>query len=535
MNGIDPMFLYSDTPSTPMEVAYACILSPATAPGGYSFDGVRQVLAERIPTLVPFRRRLMAVPFGLDHPRWVDDPDFDLDNHLHRAAVPAPYGEAEFRAVVAEIMGHQLSPEQPPWEMHIIEGLAGGKIGLVSKVHHAAIDGVAGAQLLAQLLDLSPEGRAVTETCPPWTPPSLPSNTRLLTDAVPNLLTSPIRSLRALREVGRTAVRIARRAFDAQSGPVSIPLFAPHTFDAPIVPDRTVAFAELGLTDINEIRQRFGVTINDVVLAICSGALRRHLMEHEQQVEGSLVAIVPVSVRAQTEEDLGNRLSAMFISLANDLEHPKERLEAIVSSCAQMKAQEKQVGFGPVASALADALPPALAQSVVRVGTGLGALRRLRAGNLLVSNVPGPDFPLYFSGMRLEAVYPLGPVVDGVALNITVQSYDGTLFVGINASATVVPDVPALAAAMVEELKALRVAAAEVTPDDLGDLAGERQQREAREVHRARPMDRWAMTATRSGPFTPRDLVRTANANASTVEIQRPAPPAAAPRDTSWD
>jgi WS/DGAT/MGAT family acyltransferase len=467
MNGIDPMFIYSETSVAPMEVAYACILDPASAPAGYSFETVRQLLQERLPTLVPFRRRLMAVPLGLDHPRWVDDPDFDLDNHLFRRALPDPGGEAEFSEMVAGIMGQSLSPEQPPWEMHVIEGLAGGRVGLVAKVHHAAIDGVAGATLLAQLLDLSAEGRPVTETCPPWSPPALPSRVRLLTDAVPNLVTSPIRAVRALREVGRTAVRLARCAVSGEVGPLSIPLFASDTFDAPVVAERVVALGELGLSEINEIRQRFGVTINDVVLAICSGALRAHLLAHEGHSQSPLIAIVPVSVRpSDGEQCTGNRLSAMFVPLANDLEDARDRLETIAASSATTKAQEKAIGYGPVACALSDAVPPVLSQPVIQGGIQLGALRRLRAGNLLVSNVPGPDFPLYFAGMRLEAVHPLGPVVDGVALNITVQSYDGSLFVGINASATVMPDVPALAAAMAEELKALMEAAANMSEEE---------------------------------------------------------------------
>jgi diacylglycerol O-acyltransferase len=169
MSGIDPMFVYSETSVTPMEVAYACVFDPATASGGYSFEAVRRVLAERVPTLVPFRRRLMAVPFGLDHPRWVDDPDFQLDNHLHRVALPAPGGEEELSAMVAAVMGRSLDPDQPPWEMHIVEGLEGGKVGLIAKIHHSVIDGVAGVQLMEQLLDGSEEGRPAV-VCAPWLP-----------------------------------------------------------------------------------------------------------------------------------------------------------------------------------------------------------------------------------------------------------------------------------------------------------------------------------------------------------------------------
>jgi WS/DGAT/MGAT family acyltransferase len=461
MSGIDPMFVYSDTPETPMEIAYACVFDPATAEGGYSFGSVRDVLESRMPTLTPFRRRLVPVPLGLDHPRWVDDPEFDLGDHLHRAAVPHPGGEEEFTDVVAKVMGRPLQSDQPPWEMHVIEGLAGGMVGLIAKVHHSVIDGVAGAQLLAQLLDLTPEGSAVTEPCPPWLPARLPSGTRLVTDALPTFIHSPVRAVRAVREVGRTAVRLARRAFDDDSGPVSIPLGAPTTFESPVGARRAVAFAVLELAAVRALRDRYGSTINDVVLAVCSGALRAHLAAHGQGTDSPLVAVVPVSVRHDARADTaGNQLSAMFVPLANDRQTPLERLRTVTAASDSCKGQERAVGYGAMATLLADAIPPALARPAIQFGVRSGILRRVRAGNLMVSNVPGPDFPLYFAGMELRAVHPLGPVVDGVALNITVQSYRESLFVGINACATTVPDLPGLARAMEGELTLLRRMAA---------------------------------------------------------------------------
>jgi diacylglycerol O-acyltransferase / wax synthase len=461
MSGIDPMFVYSETPVTPMEMAYACIFDPVTAPGGYSFEAARAVLAERVPTLVPFRRRLMAVPLGLDHPRWVDDPDFTLDNHLHRVALPAPGGQAELSAMVAQVMSRPLSADQPPWEMHVVEGLEGGRVGLIAKVHHAVIDGVAGVQLMAQLLDLAPEGRPVAAVCPPWLPSALPSGARLVTNALPNLFTSPFRAIHAVREIGRTALRLGQRALSDEAGPISIPLGAPTTFETPVGAVRSVSLAELSLSKVKELKQRFEVTVNDVVLAVCSGALRSYLADHDEEVGTTpLVAVVPVSVRGEPgADDLGNRLSAMFLPLANDLARPLDRLRAVAASSASAKAQERAVGYGPMAAAVSEAVPPALARPVIQLGLQFGALRRLRAGNLMISNVPGPDFPLYFAGMRMEAAHPMGPVVDGVALNITVQSYRDSLFVGINASANAVPDLPALARAVVAELDALMAAA----------------------------------------------------------------------------
>jgi diacylglycerol O-acyltransferase / wax synthase len=483
MTGIDPMFVYSDTPLTPMEVAYICVFDPVTAPGGYTFEAVRAMLAERVPTLLPLRRRLMAVPFGIDHPRWVDDPTFDLDNHLHRVALPAPGSEVELRAKTAEVMGRPLNLQQPPWEMHVVEGLAGGRIGLIAKVHHSVIDGVAGVQLMAQLLDFAPEGRA-EETSPRWRPPSLPSGVQLVAHAIPSLVTSPLRALGALREIGKTAVRMAQRALDEETPPLSIPLGAPATFETPVGAARSVSFAELGLRQVRDLKERFGVTINDVILAVCSGALRTHLAEHDHlagsdQVAGSpLVAVVPISVRSDSpDDDLGNRLSAMFVPLANDLSEPLDRLRTIAAASATAKAQERAVGYGPMASALSEAVPPALARPVIQLGISLGALRRARAGNLMISNVPGPAFALYFAGMKMLAAYPLGPVVDGVALNITVQSYNDTMFVGLNACASAVPDLPALARSIAHELGHM-TAAAENAYDRMGSI--ERRARSAR-------------------------------------------------------
>ncbi len=467
MTGIDPMFIYSDTPETPMEIAYACLFDPSSLPGGYSFERVTGVLETRIPTLPPFRRRLMPVPLGLDHPRWVDDPDFDLTNHLHRVALPAPGGDAEFRAKVSQVMSRPLTPEQPPWEMHVVEGMAGGMIGLIAKVHHSVVDGVAGAEMLAKLLDLTPEGSAVTEPCPPWVPARLPSQTELMTDALPSFLRSPLRGLAAAREVGRTAVRLARCALDDRLGPVSIPVGAPDTFESPVGAARAVSFAELDMEDVRMLKARFGSTINDVVLAVCSGALRAHLSRHGQDVESPLVAVVPVSVRGDSDgAALGNHLSAMFVPLSNDQKTPLERLRTVTAASASCKGQERAVGYGPMATRLTEAVPPAVVKPMIQLGVRSGVLRKVRAGNLMVSNVPGPDFPLYFAGMELRAVHPLGPVIDGVALNITVQSYWDSLFVGVNACASAVPDLPGLTDAMVDELSLLcRMAAGAGEPN----------------------------------------------------------------------
>jgi WS/DGAT/MGAT family acyltransferase len=277
-----------------------------------------------------------------------------------------------------------------------------------------------------------------------------------MTDALPSFIRSPLRGLRAAREIGRTAVRLARCAIDERLGPVSIPLGAPDTFESPVGADRTVSFVEMDLEKVRALKNRFGSTINDVVLAVCSGALRTHLAAHGQDTESPLVAVVPVSVRGDSNgASLGNHLSAMFVQLSNDKKTPLERLRTVTASSAASKGQERAVGYGPMATRLTEAVPPAVVKPMVQLGVRSGVLRKLRPGNLMISNVPGPDFPLYFAGMELRAVYPLGPVIDGVALNITVQSYCESLFVGVNACASAVPDLPGLTQAMVDELSLL--------------------------------------------------------------------------------
>ena len=360
--------------------------------------------------------------------------------------------------MVAEVMGRPLTPGQPPWEMHVIEGLAGGKVGLIAKVHHSVIDGVAGAQMLAQLLDLAPEGRAVTEPLP-----AVGARTAALADAAGDR-----RAAQLHQEPGAGACAPSARSATPPSGwpaawsatrigPVSIPLGAPATFESPVGARRAVAFAELDMAQVRVLKERFGSTINDVVLAVCSGALRTHLAAHGQDAESPLVAVVPVSVRGRRARRWARATSSRPCSCrsSNDRKTPLERLRTVTAASASCKGQERAVGYGPMATLLADAIPPALAKPVIQLGVRSGVMRKLRAGNLMISNVPGPAFPLYFAGMQLRGVYPLGPVVDGVALNVTVQSYRDSLFVGINACAAAVPDLPALARAMVDELALL--------------------------------------------------------------------------------
>jgi WS/DGAT/MGAT family acyltransferase len=263
-------------------------------------------------------------------------------------------------------------------------------------------------------------------------------------------------------------------------------LGAPPIFESPVSARRAVAFAELDLGKVRALKERYGSTVNDVVLAVCSGALRSHLVAHGHEVDTPLVAVVPVSVRQQEDaDDSGNLLSAMFVPLANDQQTPLERLRTVTAASASCKGQERAVGYGPMATLMAEAMPPVLAKPMIQLGVRSGILRRLRPGNLMVSNIPGPSFPLYFAGMELYGLYPLGPVVEGVAVNLTVQSYRDSLFVGINASATTLEDLPDLARAMSDELTLLNRMAAQSRRQSAA--AGGRHHRPAGSMAAARP------------------------------------------------
>ena len=354
MTGIDPMFIYSDTPETPMEIAYACIFDPATADGWLHLRSASPIASRRGSRRCPpsaagsCPSRLVSITRA----GWTTLSS-TWTTTCTAPRCPAPGGEAEFTALVAEVMGRPLTPGQPPWEMHVIEGLAGGKVGLIAKVHHAVIDGVAGAQLLAQLLDLDARGRAVTEPCPPWLPARLPSQTQLMTDALPSFIKSPVRgaACRARSRPHRRPAGPLRGRRPPRPG-VDALRCARHLRVARRRPAGGRLRRARAWPQVRALKERFGSTINDVVLAVCSGALRTHLAAHDQEAESPLVAVVPVSVRGDDgmARGSGNQLSAMFVPLANDCKTPLGATADRDRGSASCKGQERAVGYGPMAT-----------------------------------------------------------------------------------------------------------------------------------------------------------------------------------------
>ena len=458
LSGLDATFLYLETPSAHMHVAMTGIYDTSTMPNGYSFEAFRDHIVGRFHRIPAFTRRLAEVPFQLHHPVWVEDPNFDPDYHVRRVGVPEPGGRRELAAVAGQIASIPLDRSRPLWEVWVIEGVKQGRIGFVAKVHHSAIDGASGAEIMTELYDLepSPPPRPAAE---PTEPERVPSDLELVGYA----LASKLRRGRDMVPlVGRTVQSVSnvisnRRNPEGAVG--ALPLTAPRTpWNGAISPQRTVSFARVPLSEVKAIRKALDVKVNDVVLAICAGALRKYLEAHDERPDSPLLAVCPVSVRSEEEVgSMGNKVSALFASLATDIDDPLERVHAIAESTAGAKAEHNAVGarmltdWGEYAAPRTFALASRLYSSLAL------ADHHRPIHNVVISNVPGPPFPLYLAGAELVAAYPMGPIMEGSGLNITVLSYRDSVDFGFMADPELVPDVWELAdhvQAALEELKA---------------------------------------------------------------------------------
>jgi diacylglycerol O-acyltransferase / wax synthase len=452
LSGMDAAFLALETETMHLHVGAVMVLDPSSPDEGSDmparyFDRLRALVEERIHLVPPFRRRVVRVPFGLNHPVWVEDPHFDLDHHLHRASLPAPGGPGELAAFVADLAGRPLDQGSPLWEMHLLEGLESGHVALVPKVHHALFDGASGVEVVASFLDSTPMARGVAPPVRPWRPEAIPTEAELIGSAMSSLVRQPERTAGVLRRtlgaVRDLSERNRRLREENEVVPPPAPFRAPRTsINGAISPHRRFAFAQVPLDDIALVRRAFGGTLNDVVLAAVAGGLRRLLADRGDRLEDPTVAMVPISARADHDSGaLGNKVSAMLVSLATHIADPVERYTTITAGTRLAKDQARVVsdelihGWAQLAS-------PALSSRIARLAGNLRVFDHVPPlFNVLVSNVAGPDFALWCSGARLVALYPLGPLVEGVGLNVTVASYDGTLYVGILGCRELVPEV----------------------------------------------------------------------------------------------
>ena len=449
LSGLDSAFLSLETPGTPMHMMGIFVLDAASDSGGYSFERILRLMEERVPDLAPFRSRLAEIPFGFDHPVWIDDPDLRIRSHVHRMAAPAPGSEQVLADLVAQIAAQPLDRKRPLWELSVIEGLAEDRVALVFKVHHAVADGVSSMRLLMRLLDSSPDARQV------WPLPErvqcdpAPTGRALLAHGLSRLPRRSVRLALLLRDTAATIAGLAHSLlFGAADGThMPMPFSGPRTpWNGSTSPQRTVAFGSARLADAKLVASVFRTTLNDVVLAACTQTLRNYLEAHGGVPHRPLVAAIPLSLRgAGDRETYGNRISAFLVHLPVHLADPVERLLAVSHDARCSKQLHAELGASAIGEWAEFGSAALLAGAARFYSDRKLASRHAPLHNLVISNVRGPGAPLYAAGAKLTAAYPLGPLMEGAGMNITVLSYLGSVDFGVIACERSVPHVADIA------------------------------------------------------------------------------------------
>jgi len=447
LTGLDAFFLYMETPTQPLNVCCVLELDTSTMPGGYTYGRFRAAMAKHVNALPEFRMKLADTQLNLDHPVWVDDENFQLRRHLQRVGVPAPGGRRELAEICAYIAGLPLDRDRPLWEMWVLEGGARSDVVTVMlKVHHAVVDGVAGANLLAQLCTLDPDAPAPQ-------PVGGAGGGNPVQIAASGLLGFALRPLRLATVLPATILTLAQTVLRAREGrTMAAPFSAPATpFNGTITRYRNIAFSQLDMRDVMRVKDRFGVTVNDVVVALCAGVLRRFLLERGELPDNPLVATVPVSVHDKSDRPGRNHTTWMFCRVESQISDPAERIRTTASG--NTAAKDHTAAMGP--TLLHDWTQfggPTMFGTAMRI---LPRIPHSPVFNLILSNVPGPRDQLYFLGCQVDAMYPLGPILGGAGLNITVMSLNGELGVGIIACPDLVPELWDIADAFPDALKEL--------------------------------------------------------------------------------
>lgn len=445
LGGTDALFLSLETPSWHQHVGGLSIVDPEDRP--IAFDDVVLKVNERLPYAPKFKWKLKETPFGLDRPMWVDDDDFDVRRHVRRIGVPSPGGARELGEVVGTLMSSQLDRRRPLWELWFVEGLAGGRVAIFLKYHHALLDGVAGASLATVLLDLEP--RATAPLAPLPDPEEAkagpePSDLGLVARTLLDQTRRPLRMARYVTGLaGKGLAALQSMTGDEENRAI---LRAPVTpFNGPVGPRRELAFASLSMDDVHRLKVEHDVKVNDVVLAVTAGALRRYLEKHDALPDSPLVSSVPVSTRPQGDKALDNQISNMFVSLATDVEDPVERLQAIRRSTRSAKAMRNAIGAREIQS-IGEVASPLILGSAIRAVYRTSLMSRIPLRiNTVVSNVPGPNIPLYMCGGKVVAIFPSSVILEGMGLNVTVISYLDRVDFGVHVDPDLVPDVWVLA------------------------------------------------------------------------------------------
>ena len=465
LSGLDNSFLWMEAGGQLGHIGSLSIFDASGLEGRSFFDALRETIEERLHLLPPYRRRLVEVPLGLDRPYWIEDPEFDMDFHLRHIAVPPPGDAEQLSALVSRIHARPLDRSKPLWEAYVIDGVGGSHVALYTKIHHATIDGVSGAQMSQVILDQSPEGDHVPPPDRKWKPDQVPGSFEMLTRGAVGAAVQPGRTVRSLARNARAiwgdseALGFAARSVGLDQLPLVGDRFLPERseYDAPAIPQdpaprtpwnrsitshRRFAFFSPSLASYTQIKNACGTTLNAVVMAVTGSALREYLQSKRALPLAPLVAMVPVSVRTDAQKGAGgNQVSNIIARLATDVDDPVDRLLRIHEEMKNAKRMQQALPANLMTDVTEIAMPAILAQAA-RISARTKIMDRMNPPfNVIISNVPGPRESLYCGGAEMVTYYPVSAIADGQGLNVTVTSYKDHLDYGLIACRELVPDV----------------------------------------------------------------------------------------------
>jgi diacylglycerol O-acyltransferase / wax synthase len=440
LTGLDSSFLHLERDGTQMHVASTTLFEGPAPP----YVEFRDHIESRLHLVPRFRQKVRFVPFGQGRPVWVDDPHLNLSYHVRHTSLPEPGSEHQLRTLAARIFSQQLDRSKPLWELWLVEGLKGGRFAIVGKTHHAMVDGVSGVDITTVLFDVEKEPAETPVESEPWVPEPEPHGAQLVAESIVERTIYPREVARGLRRIMRGPRRALSKAADAA---IAAGTFAWTGIGAPSSPfnfdvgtHRRFAWVRASLADMKQVKNELGGTVNDVILAAVAGGLGRYMRSRGHSTEDlELRAMVPVSVRtAEQRGALGNQVTAMMASLPVWCEDPRQRMEVVRKSMGDLKQSKQAVGAA-LLTQLADFAPPTIAGQAARLQS------RQRFFNLVVTNIPGPQFPLYLMGRRMERVFPMVPLAKNQGVCIGIMSYDGQVNFGLMGDYDGMPDLEDLA------------------------------------------------------------------------------------------
>ena len=459
MAALDAKFLYSETPTTHMHTIKVAVSDVSADRSGFSFDTFADVFRHLLVRLPAFRRRIVSVPGGLDHPVWVEDPEFELGRHLTRMALADPGSDEQLANAIAAFASKPLLRDRPLWELLVLEGLARERVAVVVKIHHAVADGTAAVAMLRNAVQGVAGTVSVDLVDDPWQPEPLPTRRQLLSMAAHDHV-SRWKGLPRLvrRSITQTRASEHHRRTFAPMPPLPLHHIPKTSFNVSITSERTFAMTNLPLGELQAIRKAAGTTLNDVYLTICGGALRQYLSDRGELPDRPLVASVPVSTDPDRARLSGNRVDNLYVFIGTDIADPLRRLEHIHKGMEASKEVRGLLGHDGLAQR-ADVVPPQIYHSIVRMWGRSHIADRVKPPlNVVLSNVAGPRDRISFGRTQLEALYSVGPILEGIGLNITAWSYADALGVSVLACPTSVTDPWAIVAALHDSLDELRIA-----------------------------------------------------------------------------